>query len=108
MIIKAPEIKHIVDDYEFLFESGFMLPVSIDKDQGDTVEFEDKAILIYKAPRPSQSDPTRFLSAEDITIFPTHIVAINHRTREVTELGPNEKEALRKSFTDLITNSTVH
>lgn len=96
MIISSPEVKRTIDDYDILFDSGFVMPISIDRASGDTISFDDKAVLIYLAPKPSSTNPDKFLPSEDITIFPSHIISIAHRTKEVTELSPNEKEGWRR------------
>lgn len=107
MIIEIPEVKKILDDYDILFESGFMMPLTIDLDKGDTITFDDKAILIHLTSKPSRNNPDKFLPAEDITVFTPHIISIQHRTREVTELTPNEKASWAKTWETLVPHPTV-
>lgn len=107
MLIQTPEVKKILDDYDILFQSGFMMPLTIDLEKGDTISFDDKAILVHLAAKPSKSDPNKLLPAEDITVFTPHIISIQHRTRELVEPSPEEKLKWAKTWADLITSPTI-
>ena len=91
MYVETPLVKHSVSDYDIIFDSGMILPITIDLSAGDTISFSDQAILIHLAPKPSVNDPDKLLPSKDITIFTPHIVSIEHSQREVTELTPEEK-----------------
>lgn len=108
MDIIVPEVKRVVDDYDFLFTSGFMMPVTIDREAGDKVDFNKDGITIYLSAKPAQSDPRRLLPAEDITIFSQHLLSVQHRRREVTMLTPDEKREWHKTFNELSGENTKH
>jgi hypothetical protein len=91
MLVTTPEVKRTLHDYDIIFESGMMIPATIDHGRGDNIEFSDRHIKIHLAPKPSLNNPDHTLPAEDTTIFLNHVVSIQHRVREVTELSPEEK-----------------
>lgn len=102
MILKTPEVKRVVDDYDFVFSSGHVMPVSVDVDLGDSVEFTKYGITINLTAKPSIHDPEKMLPAEDITIFARHLISVQHRKREIVELSPNEKAEWVKTFKETI------
>lgn len=102
MIIEQPEVKHILDDYDILFASGYLMPITIDLAHGDTISLDDKAILVHLSAKPSQSNPARQLPAEDITVFTPHIISIQHRSREVVEPSLEQKAELAKTWQELV------
>lgn len=96
MILETPVIKKTVEDYDFVFSSGVAMPVTIDLAAGDTVDvFQDK-ILIHLTAKPSFHDPDKILPAEDIKIFTSHLISIQHREREIIELTPEQKLEWKK------------
>lgn len=107
MIINVPEVKRTIDDFEFVFETGMMLPFSLDLALGDTIEITETQALIDLVARPSKADPTKFIPAEDTTIFLNHVVSIQHRKREVVELTPEQKHGLAQTWLDLAAHPTV-
>lgn len=107
MKIETPEVKKILDDYDILFDSGFMMPLTVDLSKGDTISFDDKAILVHLTPKPSQADPKKFLPAEDLTIFTPHIISIQHRVREFIEPSPEESLRWEKTWKDLTVSPTI-
>jgi hypothetical protein len=108
MDITSPEVKKTYEDYDILFSSGFLMPLVVDPSNGDTIDLEADPIRIFIAPKPTQSDPKKFTQREDIIVFRSHILSIQHRTREAIEPSPEEKHQLAKAFKDLITSSTIH
>lgn len=107
MIIETPEVKRFLDDYDILFSSGLMMPVTVDLSKGDSISFDDKAILVHLSSKPSQLNPDKTLPAEDITIFTPHILSIQHRVREVVDLSPNEQASYQKTLEDFVTHPTI-
>lgn len=105
MIINEPEVKRVVDDYDFVFISGQMMPVTIDKEAGDTVEIDKDSVVINLTAKKSLTDPNRTLPAEEITIFAKHLISIQHRKREVVELTAEQKVSWMRTLQEL--NSTI-
>jgi len=91
MIVNTPEIKYVVDDYDFVFINGMVLPHTVNERVGDTIQFFDTAVVIHLAPKPSMTDSKVMLPAEDITIFKTHLAMQQHRVREVIEVSPEQQ-----------------
>ena len=103
MLLHTPESKYVVDDYDFTFLNGMVLPVTVNEKLGDTVQFfgPDGVIVIHLAAKPSLNDPAIFLPVEDITIYRQHLVTHQHRVREVTDLAPEQQYAWAKTLKDL-------
>jgi hypothetical protein len=101
MRVEAPEVKKIVDDYDLVFSSGMMLPVTLDKSAGDTIEFDKDVITFRLTAKPSINDPDITLPAEDITVFTKHLVTVQHRTREVRELTPEQQFEWKKHLKEV-------
>lgn len=78
----TPEVK-LVDDFDFVFDSGQFMPITVDKLAGDTIEFEPDSVTVHLVRKPSLVDPEKTLPAEDITIFARHIISVQHRAREI-------------------------
>jgi hypothetical protein len=101
MIVNSPEIKHVVDDYEVVLTTGMVFPLTIDRAAGDTIQLEDTRIVVKLAAKPSLNDPAKVLPEEDVTVFMSHVVAIQHRLREVVELTPEQKHQWTKVVQEL-------
>ena len=89
-----PKVK-TVDDLDFTFSNGLVMPITIDKAAGDVVDWNihEDAIVIHLSAKPSQ-DGESTLPAEDITVFRKNILLIQHRTREITELTSAQKREI--------------
>lgn len=101
MYITTPEVKKLVDDYDLIFSSGMMLPVTLDREAGDTVEFEKESITFRLTSKPSLNDPDINMPAEDITIFTKHLVSVQHRVREVRELTPEQQFEWKRTLQEI-------
>lgn len=93
MKLESPAQTHEVDDYDFVFSSGQVMPITIDRAAGDEVDFTNTplAIQIKLSPKPSIANPDVLLAAEEVTIFQTHLIAIQKRHRVVTSLSPEQR-----------------
>ena len=91
MILTTPEVKHLVLDYDIVFSSGMVLPLTIDEKAGDVITIGDKYIEVFMSAKPSMNDPKKTIPAESMTLFLQHVVSIQHRQREVVELSPEQK-----------------
>ena len=98
MILSTPDVKRTLHDYDIVFVSGMMLPITLDLNAGDTVDFSAEAIVFFLSPKPSLNSPDTLLPAEDITVLKAHVVSIQHRVREVMELTPDQKFEWGKTF----------
>ena len=96
MQIKSLDPAHrIVEEYEFAFNGGQVLPIIVDRESGDTVDFETHgpiAILIKLKAKASLINPNLSLPAEEITLFQTHLIAITKRFKEVADLTVEQQE----------------
>ena len=101
MIVNTPESKYLVDDYDFYFVNGMMMPFAINERVGDTIQFFAEAVVIHLAAKPSMNDPKITLPAEDITIFKTHLATQHHRIREVVALAPEQQHEWAKTMKEL-------
>lgn len=89
-----PKVK-TVDDLDFTFSNGLVMPITLDESAGDTVDWDTHkdAIIIHLSAKPSMDGETK-LPAEDITVFRTNILLIQHRVREITELTTSQKQEM--------------
>jgi hypothetical protein len=101
MIVNTPETKYLVDDYDFTFMNGMMLPVTVNERVGDTIQFFDTAVVVHLAAKPSMNDPKIALPAEDITIYKTHLATQQHRIREVVALAPEQQHEWAKTLKEI-------
>lgn len=99
--ILTPTVTKLVDDYEFVMATGLLLPVTIDLEGGDVINFGGDAILITLSPKKSIQDTDKVLPGEDITIFTKHLVSVSHKTREVTSLTPDQQFEWTKTLKEL-------
>lgn len=104
MIINPTIEPHLVDDYEICFTAGFVVPITIDRQAGDSVDFNSDplAIKVYKAPK-ATIDSDFKTPAESTTYFYQHIASITHRQREVTPATPEQRDAFRNTLHKLST-----
>lgn len=91
MQIDTPEEFSIINDYDFVFETGMMISFSLYLDLGDTIDFQDHAVQVRLVPKPSPSDPDKLMPGEDTTIFLRSVAQIQHRVRQVKVLTPEQK-----------------
>lgn len=101
MRVETPEVKHVLEDYDFVFLTGMILPVTVNKDAGDTIQISDSVIAIHLVAVPSMNNPDVFLPERDITVFKTHLVSYERRTREVTDLAPEQQFEWARTFKEL-------
>lgn len=89
----------MVDDMDFTFVNGIFMPLTLAA--GDTIEYPTpETIVIHLSSKPSVSDHTIMLPAEDVTIYTKNILTIQHRTRAVTELTIEQKMEWQKTLAE--------
>jgi hypothetical protein len=104
MRLETPLVKKLVNDYDVVFTSGVSMALTVDLEAGDTIDLGEKTILVHLTAKPSPADPDTLLAAEDITIFVGHVLSIQRREREITQLTPDQQYAWAqtlKEFTNL-------
>jgi hypothetical protein len=101
MIINAPEVKILLDQYDFFFHSGIMIPFTLNKEAGDTITFKPDVIEITQAPKPNPTDYNQIIKGEEITIFKTHLLTIHHRVVERLALTPEQQFEWQKTVKEL-------
>lgn len=86
MIIKSIETQEkIYDCYDFTLLGGIVLPVNLNLEAGDTILVGPAQILITLQAKPSLTDPTILLPAEDVVIERRNLLAYQHRVMKVEE-----------------------
>ena len=101
MEINSPDPRKIVDDYDFVFTSGMLMPLTIDVSVGDTIVFGDSQVMVRLVAKPSMNDPDKLLSAEDIVIYTTHLASVQHREREMIKLTVDAQAEWVKAIKEL-------
>lgn len=93
MIIQPVLTPRVIEDYDILFQNGILLPLSIDRDAGDTVDFTPGQLVatFHLAGKPTLADPSTKLPDEDITVFVSHVISVTKRYREVMPLTPEQE-----------------
>ncbi len=107
MMIESPTTKTILEDYDVVSVNGMMMPITINATLGDTIELGPTQIVAHLVAKPSINDPNKLLPAEHIIIYTAQVFSIQHRTREVTNLTPEQRFELDKTYQELA-SSTVH
>jgi hypothetical protein len=100
MKLDSPVTTRVVEDYDFVFSSGQVMPITIDRNLGDEVDFTGAplAISIKLCAKPSVANPDVMLPAEEVTIFQSHLIAIQKRLRTVNDLSPEQKAQWREAM----------
>lgn len=101
MRIESPTSLRIVEDYDICFESGMILPFTVDKSIGDSIEINDLFVKVNLVASQSPNDPDRTLPAREVTVFVSKIASIEKRTREVVALTSDQKAEWHKTFKEL-------
>jgi hypothetical protein len=107
LIVQPTPIKKVYE-YDFVLTTGLVMPVTIDHDAGDTIQFGDKQVVIHQSPKAHLFDPTASTGAEDITIFVQHLASVQRREREIVEMTPEQKFQYEKTLKELAGTSTTN
>lgn len=91
MEVNTPEVSHVVDDYDFTFLNGMVMPVTVNETVGDTIHFDSAEVRIDLSSKPSINDPAYMLPAENIVIYTKHLVTWQHRIRKVVAITPEQQ-----------------
>lgn len=89
-----------VHDYDFHFDNGFLIPITLDLEAGDVIKFseDDKYIFIRLVEKPNDLDPTKTLPAEDITIRTDQVVFWRHWLRDKVIPSVEQRVELEQLF----------
>lgn len=98
MEINVPEVKRTVIEYDFVFTSGQIMPVTIDPKAGDTISEGDQTIDINLTSKPSMNDPSKLLPSEKVVIYKQYLISVQKREKEILELTPEQKAAWTETF----------
>ena len=101
MIIVTPEVKKTVIEYDFLFASGVMLPITIDESLGDTITFNPDTVEVHLTPKTSIFNPELKSPGEDLTIFKRSLLTIQKRLVEKVDLTPEQRVEWTKTVKEL-------
>ena len=107
MQISTPLSKRYVNEYDIVFESGQMMPLTLDLVAGDTFVNDGTKLIVNLVAKPGLTDPSQSYPAEDIVIFLNHVISIQHRVREITELTPDQKAEWEETLHRLGGGDTV-
>jgi hypothetical protein len=95
----------VIKDYDFTFSSGQFTSIPIDETVGDTIEFSHPQLVkIHLAERASKVDGSK-IPAEDVTIFLSHVVLMQERTREVTQLTKEQQKEWNKTLQEMVSKA---
>jgi hypothetical protein len=107
MEINSNPKSKFVDDYTFHFVGHDVLPITIDKSIGDTIEFEPHGgIRICLVARQSITNPEEVLPAEDFGVLPSNLLWVEHKQRIQVEQTPDQKNEWTEMIEKL--KKTVH
>lgn len=108
MIITSPDPpKRLLDEYDFWFINGQSLLITVDREAGDSIDFDTHplAVRVSLTSKPSRNEAGVTLTAEDNTIFLKHVLTIQHRQRELTLPTFEQKEEWRKTIQELVSGT---
>jgi len=109
MIIHPVLEPKIITDYDITFDNGLFTTISICESDGDTVDRDTSplAMLFYLAPKPSVSDPSVKMPAENVVVFLNSVVMLAHRQREILPANPDQQQNLKSLFKNVSPHSTI-
>jgi hypothetical protein len=107
MIINHASEPQLIEDFEFITNSGDSFTESINVALGDTVDWDTSplAVIFHYAAKPSPLDPDLKMPAEKVSIFLNHIVRVKQSTRLVMPASPEQKDCFRQTL--LKTSATI-
>jgi hypothetical protein len=89
-ILTGPDTR-IVLDYDFTFVHGMSLPVTVDPEVGDTIQFNPDTIIVNLVAKPGVAGATDKLPPELVTISRQYLAVMQERKREVRNITPEEQ-----------------
>lgn len=101
MYITSDPLSRTVIDYDFTFANSAVLPITLDPKYGDSIEFGDKTVRIDLKAKPSLTDPTQSLPAEEVIFYLQHLVVIQKRERVIQALNPEQQYEYKQALAAL-------
>jgi hypothetical protein len=108
MLVETPQEMKVVEEYDIATAGGLIMPVTIDPKEGDSFEELGDRFIIRLVPKSSIYDSEKKHPAEDITIYKQHVISVNHRTREVPPLTPEQQFQWQKTSQELGALKVIH
>ena len=99
MIVQSTLEPRVLTDYDILLDNGMMMPVTIDKDAGDVVDFigNPLAVVIRYSEKPTNIPDVK-LPAEETTIYMSHVISITTRERLVLPRTPEQEDLWQRTL----------
>lgn len=88
----------LVDDYDFCFQGGHIIQVTVDLEGGDTFEATDSVIFVNIIEKPSPQNPNLKVYPEDWKLYKHQLLAVKHTQREVLKATDEQKVELAKLY----------
>lgn len=98
MEIRDHKLEKLVDEYDFFFIGGLVIPATIDAVAGDKIVFTPDYITIHLSEKPSMAEGGDKLPAETTVIERKQLMMHQHRTRKVKELTSEERFKLQEAL----------
>jgi hypothetical protein len=102
MELEQPKLEKDVIEYDFIFQGGSKLPITLDTGAGDTVTEEPERFVLYLAAKPSPTDDEVLMPAETAYVYKSNLVAFIVRNRKMRLPTPEEKFQFKKTLHSLV------
>lgn len=96
-----PKFKELTS-YDFTFNNGFRIPISLDASLGDSIEELEDRFVLNLVEKPSPSDPSEKMAAEVATVYKSHLltVVVQHRKQRIPT--PEEQLEFKNTLKSLV------
>lgn len=107
MKIETVNPTRVLHDWEFVFSSGIMLPVTMEPLVGDYMTRTPDLITIHRAAVPNLHNPEVLTPREEILIYPGNLCFSRETIREVVTT-PEVQADWAEAFKTMTTPKTVN
>jgi hypothetical protein len=108
MLIQPVVKDRTVKEFDFIFSSGMVMPVSIDEEAGDSIHDDKDTIIVIITAKPSLSTPDASIPSERVVVYKAHLLAVQSRERTVSEPTPEDKFELASLYSKLAGSDKPH
>lgn len=99
MDIKTGEpTERMLDEYDFIFMNGSVLPLTLDLNLGDTIDFTPEVITVTLVAKPSVTDPKGEVGDNTTTIYRKHLLFYEHRRRNQMSISTEQRIEYEKTI----------
>lgn len=98
MIIQSNPDERVLDEYDFIFINGNVLPITLDMNGGDSIVFSPTEVLITIKAKPSPTDPKGEIGDNTITICRQHLMFWEYRQRKQMSITPEQRIELQNTI----------